>query len=471
LYQITEADVDTSTGEVHRWHDRYRLLQKYSGDPSVFVHFSDVNKLGVNPSSSFNTPIGVYGYPVDYVLDPPRGTGTPFNVPFAGNRQYAHVFRVRDLDRCLVVSDDSGDGDFMGGVLDFIDRFFHSYPIRDSIQSIFLPNAVPAGILRSDRFNVLELYNHIIDENYDINVPSNLPKFPSEYKVGRIVGGKLGRTKLAAICLVMRYIASSTNHSSDTILLWCFTMAAASIRSSQIRRSSGLKSKSSVVWSGIMRDLGVSGIIDQGFGLIHSNEPTQAVFFDVRDLIHLDVIRNTYAARSPNNSTLYDITILARYGDFSFINTLIKGNFSGWVNSTIDNASKRIPNELINGLVNNNEHYLFGPWWVYLTNLATTLRNVINMDAKKLIICKKNGGEKYMEIRPTIINNINDGVKLIRNYFDDFKAWLDTNARGDMGGWFSGENSKTGYDDLDLVSIRSNVDDLYKSMARLERAA
>ncbi len=31
--------------------------------PTAFLHFSDINKLGINPQSHYNTPLGIYAYP------------------------------------------------------------------------------------------------------------------------------------------------------------------------------------------------------------------------------------------------------------------------------------------------------------------------------------------------------------------------------------------------------------------------
>jgi hypothetical protein len=37
-------------------------LEPYSKDPSYFVSFTAIEKIGINPSNAFSTPIGVYAY-------------------------------------------------------------------------------------------------------------------------------------------------------------------------------------------------------------------------------------------------------------------------------------------------------------------------------------------------------------------------------------------------------------------------
>lgn len=68
-------------------------LEEYRYREDVFVHFSDVPKLGINPQQPHNTPFGIYGYPVDYVIDGYYIFGGLKNsVPYAGDRRYLVVF-------------------------------------------------------------------------------------------------------------------------------------------------------------------------------------------------------------------------------------------------------------------------------------------------------------------------------------------------------------------------------------------
>lgn len=44
-------------------------LEKYNGENDVFVHFSDVPKIGINPKQKYTTPLGIYFFPISYVLE------------------------------------------------------------------------------------------------------------------------------------------------------------------------------------------------------------------------------------------------------------------------------------------------------------------------------------------------------------------------------------------------------------------
>ena len=61
----------------------------------VFVSFTAIDKLGINPSSEHKTPIGIYAYPVDYVLEKTGAGGSMDNLPFAGRADYANLFQAR----------------------------------------------------------------------------------------------------------------------------------------------------------------------------------------------------------------------------------------------------------------------------------------------------------------------------------------------------------------------------------------
>lgn len=61
-----------------------------SSNPNAYVRFSGLPKLGANPTSKFDTPLGICAYPIGYVID------KELNVPYAGDYRYVIVFNVKD---------------------------------------------------------------------------------------------------------------------------------------------------------------------------------------------------------------------------------------------------------------------------------------------------------------------------------------------------------------------------------------
>ena len=53
--------------------------------------FTSIEKLGINPQSGYNTPLGIYAYPAEYVWGSVEDEDMA-DLPFAGNRSFANIF-------------------------------------------------------------------------------------------------------------------------------------------------------------------------------------------------------------------------------------------------------------------------------------------------------------------------------------------------------------------------------------------
>lgn len=79
--------------------------------PNLFVSFTQLDKLGVNPNIRFKTPVGIYSYPAQYVMKRVGPNRPMSDLPFAGDSEYANLFEVDgnivDLQR-ITLSDLKG---------------------------------------------------------------------------------------------------------------------------------------------------------------------------------------------------------------------------------------------------------------------------------------------------------------------------------------------------------------------------
>lgn len=75
------------------------LRQTHARPESLVVTYTNVDKVGINPKSKYNTPLGIYFYPLDYVLE--RNTDKSFGVPFAGDSPYLNVCELVPYDKIL----------------------------------------------------------------------------------------------------------------------------------------------------------------------------------------------------------------------------------------------------------------------------------------------------------------------------------------------------------------------------------
>jgi hypothetical protein len=108
LIDRQSAVFDTQTKQTYRFFDRGKLLEKYKDRSDVFASFTDLPKLGINPQSEYDTPIGVYAYPIGYTYRKFTDTSGKFGVPFAADSSYIHIFQFSNINNCLVFdADDS----------------------------------------------------------------------------------------------------------------------------------------------------------------------------------------------------------------------------------------------------------------------------------------------------------------------------------------------------------------------------
>lgn len=170
------------------------IFQSHSREyDSIFVTFTEFNKLGANPQSKFHTPLGIYAYPLSYVIK------QKLNVPYQSNARYIQVFKLLSFDNIWELQDPS-----------------QVKVIKQKISKVY-------DKVNGNTPNLLwySLYQ-------DFNNPFN-----------------------------------QSNNNDD---------------------NEGLRVRK------ILTSAGISGVIDYNGGIIHENEPTQAVFFNTKILYPIKTI-------------------------------------------------------------------------------------------------------------------------------------------------------------------------------------
>lgn len=240
------------------------MYEKYKDDPNIFISFVnnlspdgkyDVNfsgeKIGINPSSTFNTPNGIYSYPLKYMIDhyslmDNDGNIKDVKIPYAGSRPNIFVLRRTDSGKHLNISElDIEDYKenidkscrYFASILDNINnQELKLYFIEDAINNAKIDSL--GGKLWNITRYFASLYYHIKKNNNDLNV-NDLKDLSTKYNTGDL-----------------RY---SPNF-----------------------------------WNKLLRDvLGYDSVVDYGKGIIHPSEPEQCVFFSTRGFKIVDVVRNT----------------------------------------------------------------------------------------------------------------------------------------------------------------------------------
>lgn len=201
-----------------------------AGVPNLFVSFTNVDKLGINPKShlAYDTPIGIYSYPASYVVKT-AGSDTMSKLPFAGTQPHVNLFKAT------------------GNII----------------------NLATVG-----QGQVTEYYN----------------------KLDKILEptGVNGRKQLREFVALSTKEALFPNYPGGQF--WYVTMQVA-------KQFPGIFGKQPpIAWNKLMRMLKIDGVVDPGVGIVHTNEPTQGVFFSIEAVTSVERHANLYSQQQQARS-------------------------------------------------------------------------------------------------------------------------------------------------------------------------
>jgi len=201
----------------------YEFLLQYKDDPDVYISFTDLDKIGINPRTRFATPLGIYTYPLKEFWREYVGTSHTIiadAAPFAGNADYINVIKIKN----------SAKKNFLYNMeTDYTDAMY----FRDM---------------------------KILKRKYDgqVDVDSIIQRAIHDAKESSMIMHMWNVTRYLAYAL-------KTKQSVD-----------------KVNVDLAFNPRFALKWSHILfKDLGYKGFADRTFkGYIHENEPMQAVFLD-----------------------------------------------------------------------------------------------------------------------------------------------------------------------------------------------
>lgn len=198
IYQKVNEDIKAGHKNEEIWVEY--LKGKYSeNNEDLYITFVAIDKVGINPQTPYETPIGVYTYPMKFVIEEEH-------VPFRGDNSSN---KIKILKR---VSKD-------GLTVDATDK-------------------------------ELEKCEKLMVEKYKIP-QEDIDKF--------------------------KYV--SAKRVSNFGRIWNITRKCAAIINKEKNQDKALLQKSISTWTKLLLELGYDYAEDDGKGIIHPAEPTQAVFF------------------------------------------------------------------------------------------------------------------------------------------------------------------------------------------------
>lgn len=230
----------------------FETIVQYKNNEDVFATFTDIQKVGINPQSSYNTPIGIYSYPIDYLIaysEKNAKTKGELEAPYRGDASFVTVFEQNgDLLNTKEYNDLENDREILSEWL--IDKMKKKSEV---LKSVSLKSFASV----EDGFSIDELverYFTMLENRANIKSPAG---------------------RLWAILYFM---------------------------SDDIARDFGTKPP--ILWSKLLLNvLGYDGVYDPGLSIIHPNEPYQAVHFNRGTLDILKMMENKVKVkREPDGS-------------------------------------------------------------------------------------------------------------------------------------------------------------------------
>ena len=214
-----------------------RVVQRAESAPNnTFVSMTAIDKLGINPESKYNTPIGIYSYPAEFVTK--VAAKSLRDLPFAGSAPFANIFNAR------------------GNVVDVSAMTENEYQQWANKASDIFANLYKKKMTskHQDANRAWKVGADIANETIE-HAPM-MAKFGSP-------GGKFW---YVVMNLSRRLIGEQLVNSSNEPM----------------------------VWNSLFRMLGIDGCVDHGRGIIHTSERNQAVFFHIGAITNVERVHNKW---------------------------------------------------------------------------------------------------------------------------------------------------------------------------------
>lgn len=195
------------------------------------VTLTMINKLGVNPKSTYNTPVGIYFYPLSFYVDLVKRGEAP---PFPEKPNFIQIFRITADSARVLNLDNMTEKDFREYIREIKTRFA-KFAAAIPETSVY----VEQGRAATD-----ELMDELVEDS---------------------IGGSRVNTPAGRFWYVMWRLSKDIFN-----IPW---------ERKKPRQEYSQALRSPVVWNWLSRQLGISVYLDTQ-GVIHQNEPTQGVVVD-----------------------------------------------------------------------------------------------------------------------------------------------------------------------------------------------
>jgi hypothetical protein len=298
----------------------YEFLYPYRNDDNAFISFMMTNKIGIKPSATYDeTPLGIYCYPLKeiwkaYRIDDKKS----FRVlPYAGDMEYVKLIKwngkgkfIQDLYKTYTDVEFNNDMKNLRKVY----KNKTNSNIDDAYNELIDLIKIYGGKITSDikkgslihvsgiQFKSVDYesigYNKIITELKPLERKYNLCVFPLEEIIKKVYDDTR-QSDISNPYMFLKITKWVSNFGADPSIDEFFRGTYHAPSKSNLQDSSeklpNMKMTYDYIrrWNLLLRELGYVGIADRsGKGLIHKNEPIQAVFLSSEFVKEVDTFLN-----------------------------------------------------------------------------------------------------------------------------------------------------------------------------------
>jgi len=286
-------------------------VDKYKDDKDVYISFTEIDKIGINPKSKFNTPVGIYTYPLrefvkNYCFNPPYENNKEIRTvgsyaPFAGSAKYISFLKVKDKSHFIEdMYKDYGSDKFDKDVKILENKYseiLNKDIIEKTVFFVFdeLENVLNGASLdygnASEENKIFTLVRNVLIDTLDVSVPKILIEKNVKSKIKELKKCLIDKEDKIYFSFILEDILNKIDNFKFLISTWIDQakdknpiMSMWNITRKLSQYLSDNEKQTSTKWNLILsKDLGYSGFADKsGKGYIHPSEPMQAVFFNTR---------------------------------------------------------------------------------------------------------------------------------------------------------------------------------------------
>jgi hypothetical protein len=268
-------------------YDSIDIIKFYYGTgnaDNMFVSFTDVNKIGINPKSRYSTPNGIYSYPLKSIIDYYKVHKSMAKLPYAGDSRFMNIFQIRSKKGIQLISEYS-ESDWKRDYNKLLkhDKVREDENSRDIYKALKVSyknkNIRYGDKIDIKKIDIVKFFNFFYKDMKGVST-SDFESKTAKKSLKVLIDYYNIETSVVEKCIKRsKKIASNylqyNNHKSIG-KLWTATRKLSETNDYVEGSFPGSR------WNTILRKiLGYNGFIDdKAWGIIYQAEPLQAVMFD-----------------------------------------------------------------------------------------------------------------------------------------------------------------------------------------------